>query len=76
MFATFAISDAGIANKNNFDQWFTEIAISISFDKKFCNCDQTKRYACNEYEPYYKNLCAAIDKATTANMDIDSARLA
>ena len=42
LFATYAISDADIANTNNFYKWFTEIAIPVSFDKKFCNCEQTK----------------------------------
>ena len=65
LFATYAISDADIANTNNFDKWFTEIAIPVSFDKKFCNCDQTKKYAYKEYDGLYDSLFAQLDSRRT-----------
>ncbi|MDI9861988.1 hypothetical protein [Flectobacillus roseus] len=64
LFATYAISNADIANTNNFYKWFTEIAIPVSFDKKFCNCDQTKKYAYNEYDRLYDSLFIQLDSQT------------
>jgi hypothetical protein len=65
LFATYAISHADIANTNNFDKWFAEIAIPISFEKKFCNCDQTKKYAYKEYDRLYDSLFTQLDSERT-----------
>ena len=61
LFATYAVSHADIANTNNFDKWFVEIAIPVSFDKKFCNCEQTKKYSYDEYNKLYDSLFLQLD---------------
>ena len=35
-----------------------------SFDKKFCNCEQTKKYAYNEYDILYDSLFIQLDSQT------------
>lgn len=65
LYAAYVISDADIANTNNFDKWFTEIAIPVSFDKKFCNCDQSKKYAYNDYDRLYNSLFVQLDSQQT-----------
>jgi hypothetical protein len=65
LFATYAISHADMANTNNFDKWFTEIAIPVSFDKNFCNCEQTKRFAYSVYDKLYDSLFAQLDSQRT-----------
>jgi hypothetical protein len=65
LFATYAISHADIANTNNFNKWFTEIAIPVSFEKKFCDCDQTKKYAYNDYDRLYDSLFAQLNSQRT-----------
>jgi hypothetical protein len=56
LFATYAVSDADIANTNNFRKWFTEIAVPVSFDKKFCDFDLTRKYAYEQNDSLYKDL--------------------
>jgi len=59
LFATYALSDVVLANTGSpdeFDKWFVEIAVPVSFEKKFLNLDQTRKDAYEDYGVNYVDL--------------------
>ncbi|KZE83741.1 hypothetical protein AV926_03500 [Myroides marinus] len=53
VFATYALSDADIANTLDFEKWLEEIAVPNSLEKKICNYEETKAFSYDCYDDLY-----------------------